>query len=190
MSERELPMLAAIGGFFRWWEELLNIIAAPLLMAGLLIALVALLTNGSLLTTQPELVYAWAIAMGVGVDAQLIGASAKLGQAALNGRPWQVVGYTALVLPLAYVAFVAAQVFATQQAEGITTSAALAQLGMDPTAWLIQRSALSVALVVLSGILRYRSKGQATIADERAKLDRELELEPLRAQVRMRKALG
>src|SRR5260221_574072 len=45
-------------------------------------------------------------------------------------------------------------------------------------------------LIVLSGILRYTAPQNASIADERAKLDRELELEPLRAQVRMRKALG
>lgn len=153
--ERELPLLAAIGGFFRWLEELLAILAGPLLTAGLLIALIDLLTDGKLLATQPELLYGWAIAMGAGLDAQLIGASVKLGRAIRAGRVLVAAGYLLLVCGLAYVAFVAAQVFATQQADGLTTAAALSQLGMDKTSWLIQRSALSVFLVVLSGVLRY-----------------------------------
>ena len=153
--ERELPALAAIAGLFRWLEEFLAIVSGPLLTAGLLIALVDLLTDGKLLATQPELLYTWAIAMGAGLDAQLVGTSAKLGRAARQGKGWRVLGNAALVLLLAYVAFVAAQVFATQQADGISTSQALYRLGMDSTTWLIQRSALSVFLVILSGITRY-----------------------------------
>jgi hypothetical protein len=188
---RELPLLAAIGGFFRWCEELLAILSGPLLTAGLLIALVDLLTDGKLLATQPELLYGWAIAMGAGLDAQLIGASVKLGRAVRTGAVWAAIGYTVLVLALAYVGFVAAQVFATQQADGITTAQALARLGMDGTTWLVQRSVLSVALVVLSGILRYvPPSAERSAEDEQAHLERELQLAPLRAQLRARKALG
>jgi hypothetical protein len=190
MNERELPMLAAIAGFFHWWEEFLTICSGPVLTGGILVGLISLMTDGKLLTTQPGLLYGWAVAMAVGLDGQLIGSSVKLSRAAQTGHPWRAAGYAVLVLALAYVAFVAAQVFATQQAEGITTSAALAQLGMDSTTWIIQRSVLAVALVVISGVLRYAAPKSATIADEQAKLERELTLEPLRAQVRMRKALG
>src|SRR5260221_673827 len=190
MNERELPWLAAIAGFFHWCEELLNILSGPLLVAGLGLALVDLLTDGKLLATRPELLFAWAIAMALGLDAQLVGTAAKLGRAVRMKRYGVAAGCTILVAALAYVAFIAAQVFATQEAHGWTTSQALAALGMDGTTWLVERSILSVVLVVLSGLLRYTAPGQATTIEERAKLERELELEPLRAQVRVRKALG
>src|SRR5258708_31012892 len=48
-----------------------------------------------------------------------------------------------------------------------------------------------VALVVLSGLLRYRPPAaEASAEDERERLARELTLEPMRAQLRSRKALG
>jgi hypothetical protein len=94
-------------------------------------------------------------------------------------------------VPLAYVGFLASNVFATQQSQGLTTAEALARLGMDSTSWIVQRSALAVALVVLSGLLRYRPPAaEASAADERERLARELELEPLRAQLRARKVAG
>lgn len=190
LTERELPLMAAIGGTFRWLEELLTLLSGPLLTAGLGLALVDLLTDGKLLATQPELLFAWAIAMALGLDAQLVGAAVKLGRALRTARYWSALAYFILVAALSYVAFLAAQVFATQEAHGWTTAQALAALGMDGTTWLIQRSALSVALVVLSGLLRYTPPRAATIADERAKLERELALEPLRQQVRAGRALG
>jgi hypothetical protein len=69
---RELPFLGGISGLLRWLEELANTVAGPLLTAGLAIALIDLLTDGALLTTQPWLLYAWAISQAVGVDAQLV----------------------------------------------------------------------------------------------------------------------
>ncbi len=190
MSERELPMLAAIASFFHWIEEFLAICSGPLLVAGLGLALVDLLTDGRLLATQPELLFAWAIAMALGLDAQLVGTAAKLGRAVRTQHYWTAFFCTILVAALSYVAFLAAQVFATQEAHGWTTSQALAALGMDGTTWLVERSILSVVLVVLSGLLRYTPPGQATVIEERTKLERELELEPLRQRVRAGKALG
>src|SRR5260221_4101258 len=183
MSEHRLWGLGALSLIFEWFESLLTILSGPLLTAGLMIALTDLLTDGRLLTTQPELLYAWAIAMGAGLDAQLIGSSVKVGRAARTGHPWQAVLYGVLVVALSYVAFIAAQVFATQQAYGITMSEALGRLGMDGTTWLVQRSILSVVLVVLSGLLRYTAPGQATIIVERAKLHRVFTLDQLRAPV-------
>jgi hypothetical protein len=188
--ERELPMLAGIAAIFRWLEELAVIISGPILTAGLAIALVDLLTDGALLARAPMLLYAWAVSQAIGVDAQLVGSAAKARAAIRARRPWAVAGYLTLVALLAYVAYVAALVFATQEADGISTAQALARLGMDGTSWLIQRSAIAVGLVILSGFLRYVAPAETTIADERDRLQRELELEPLRAQVRLRKALG
>jgi hypothetical protein len=77
-----------------------------------------------------------------------------------------------------------------QQSAGITTAQALARLGMDSSTWLVSRAALSVILVCLSGWTRYHPPAATSAADERATLERELELEPLRTQLRARKALG
>ena len=189
--EKELPMLAAIGGMLRWVEELANIAAGPLLTVGLGIALVDLLTDGKLLTSWPALLLVWAVSMAIGVDAQLVGSAAKAAAAIRARRPWALLGYLLLVCVLAYVAYVASLVFATQEANGITTAAALSRLGMDSTSWLWQRSALAVLLVVLSGFLRYvPPSAEASAEDERAKLAREMELEPLRAELRARRAIG
>jgi hypothetical protein len=190
MTNHELPMLAGIAAIFRWLEELAVIVSGPILTAGLAVALVDLLTDGALLAHAPILLYAWAVSQAVGVDAQLVGSAAKARAAIRARRPWAVAGYLTLVALLAYVAYVAALVFATQEADGISTAQALARLGMDGTSWLIQRSAIAVGLVILSGFLRYVAPAETNIADERDRLQRELELEPLRAQVRLRKALG
>lgn len=191
MTERELPGLASLAAALAWCEQLAVIISGPLLTGGLAIALVDLLTDGALLAHAPILLYAWAISQAVGVDAQLVGSAAKTRTAIRERRPWVIVGYVFLVAALSYVAFIAALVFATQEADGISTAHALARLGMDGTSWIVQRSAIAVGLVVLSGFLRYvPPAAEAHAEDERVKLERELDLAPLRAAVRARKAEG
>ena len=155
--EAELPLLGAIAAFLRWIEELIVLVSGPLLMAGLRIGLVALLSDGALLVTAPWLLYAWAISQTVGVDGQLVGAWYRVSVAVARRRWGIALAFTALGLLLAYIAYIAAQVFATQQAYHLSTAQALAHLGMDSTSWLWQRSAVSVLLVCLSGYLRYRA---------------------------------
>ena len=182
----ELPMLAGIGGCIRWVEELAALLSGPILTAGLAIALINLLTAGQLLATAPALLFVWAASQSIGLDAQLVGSAAKLGAAIRRRSPWAILGYTLLVCALGYVGYLASDVFATQQADGITTAQALARLGMDGTTWIIQRSALAVVLVVLSGLLRYvaPAKAAVSVAEERERLERELALLPLRQQLR------
>ena len=192
MSDHELPMLAGIGGIIHWCEELASLLAGPVLTAGLGIALIDLLTDGKLLATTPALLFAWAVSQTVGLDAQLVGSAAKLGAALRRRTAGPVIGYGLLVLALGYVAFQASNVFATQQAEGITTAQALARLGMDGATWIVERSALAVVLVVLSGLLRYASPAPnpTSVEDERATLERELTLEPLRQRLRAQQVGG
>ena len=192
MSDTELPMLAGIGVFIRWCEELASLLAGPVLTVGLGIALVDLFTDGRLLANTPALLFAWAVSQTVGLDAQLVGSAAKLGAAIRRRAGWPIIGYTLLVIALGYVAFQASNVFATQQAEGITTAQALARLGMDSATWIIERSALAVLLVILSGLLRYvaPTKIAASTEDERVTLERELELEPLRQRLRAQQVGG
>jgi hypothetical protein len=190
--EHELPLLGGIAAFLAWLESLAVIVSGPLLTLGLGIALVALLTDGALLTTAPWLLYTWAVTQAIGVDAQLVGSAFMVRRSLHAGRPWAAVGYGVLVVLLAVVAYIAAQVFATQQAQSITTAQALQQLGMDGTTWIVQRSALSVLLVILSGLLRYIAPAKVKVSaeHEREQLQRELELEPLRQRLRAQRTVG
>src|SRR5215469_18023765 len=137
--EVELPLLGWIAGFLRWLEELIVLVSGPLLMVGLGIGLVALLSDGALLVTAPWLLYAWAISQTVGVDGQLVGAWYRVSVAVARRRVGVAIAYTVLGLLLAYVAYVAyvaALVFATQETYHLSTAQALAHLGMDSTSWL------------------------------------------------------
>ena len=190
---REMPMLAGIAGIIRWVEELANLLSGPLLTIGLGIALIDLLTDGSLLARLPLLLYAWAISQAVGVDAQLVATWDRARLALREGRYWALVGLIVLGGVLAYVAWVAAQVFALQESEGVTTGVALARLGMDSAGWLVQRTALSVLLVCLAGWTRYHPPSRdvaAEAAAERVQLEADLQLEPLRQQVRAQHVRG
>jgi NADH:ubiquinone oxidoreductase subunit 6 (subunit J) len=183
-------LLGPIAATLRWLEELANLLSGPLLVAGLAIALIDLLTDGQLLTAVPALLYAWAIAQAVGVDAQLVGAWDRAKRAVLRRQWWHVAGLVLLGGVLAYVAYVAGYVFAVQESAHISEAAALSRLGMNATTWLWQRVGVSVFLVCLSGYTRYRTPRQTSLEDERAKLERELTLEPLRQRVRGVKLAG
>jgi DNA-binding CsgD family transcriptional regulator len=127
----------------------------------------------------------------VGVDAQLVGAFAKARQALRTHRYGELAGLLVLGCALAWVGFLAALIFAVQQADGLSTAAALAQLGLDQQSWLVQRAALSVLLVCLSGWTRYHPPSKAqTLARERAHLEQELALAPLRQRLRRQQATG
>jgi hypothetical protein len=128
VSRRELPMLAGIAGTIRWVEELANLLSGPLLTLGLGVALVDLLTDGKLLTSVPMLLYAWAISQAIGVDAQPVATWDRARIALREQRFGALVGLVLLGLVLAYIAWVAAQVFALQESEGVSTGAALSRL--------------------------------------------------------------
>jgi hypothetical protein len=188
----ELPLLAAIAAFLRWCEELVVLLSGPLLLVGLGIGLVALLSDGALLLTAPWLLYAWAISQTVGVDGQLVGAWYRV-SVAIARRRWGVaLAFILLGLLLAYIAYVASLVFATQQAYHLTTGQALAHLGMDSTSWLWQRSAVSVLLVCLSGYLRYRAPRRRvqSLEERKRAIAEQMELAALRRQARQAQAEG
>lgn len=191
-THHEMPALAGIAAFIRWVEELITLLSGPLLTAGLLISLVALLTDGALLVTVPVLLYVWAVSQALGVDAQLVAAWDRARTALRESRWWALVGQVMLGLLLAYVAFVAAQVFAVEQSQHITEAEALAQLGMDANIWLIQRTALAVGLVCLSGWNRYHppAKVRLTLEEEEAEIDRQTRLAKKRQELRDVQAQG
>lgn len=181
-QESELPMLAGIAGFIHWWEEFLNLVNGPVLLAGMFIALIDLLTDGKLTATKPVLLYVWAGSQALGIDGQLMGSWERVSRS----RGWRLVGWLIVGVVLGFAAWQAGYVFAVQQSEGISEAAALAQLHMPTSAWLGWRMFLAVGLVALAGLTRYRrpAKIKPALADERADLERQLELEPLRQRLR------
>ena len=191
-TPRELPFLGGIAAFFRWIEELVNIASGPVLTVGLAISLIDLLTDGALLVNLPILLYIWAGSQAVGVDAQLVASFDRARAAMREGRPWTLIGLLALGALLAYVSGISAYVFALQQANHYTVAQALASIGMDPTLWLVQRSALAVGLVCLSGWTRYHppAKTRPSLEDELLELDRKTKLAEANQRLREVQALG
>jgi len=191
-QQHELPVLGAIASFIRWIEELVSLISGPLLTVGLGIALIDLLTDGGLLRSMPALLYAWAVSMAVGVDAQLVAAWDRVRMALRRQHWWTAFGYVVLGLALGYVGVLSAEAFGLQHAFGLSEADALARLGIDVANWQFQRAVLSVFLVALSGFTRYHAppKARATREAERDELERQLELEPLRQQLRATQAIG
>src|SRR5262245_57548256 len=190
MEVGELPLLAGIAAFLRWCEELVVLLSGPLLLMGLGIGLVALLSDGALLLTA--LLYAWALSQTVGVDGQLVGAWYRVSVAVARRRWGVALAFVLLGLLLAYIGYVASLVFATQQAYHLSTSQALARLGMEGTGWLWQRSAVSMLLVCLSGYLRYRTPRRRTqsLQEQKRAIAERMELAALRRQARQAQAAG
>jgi hypothetical protein len=188
-QHHDLPLLGGIASAIRWCEELISLLSGPLLAIGLAIALIDLLTGGGLLRAIPDLLFAWGICQAVGIDAQLIATWDRCRTAMRSGNWIHVVALAILGVCLGYVGFLSDEAFGFQQAFGLSEADALSRLGIDAASWQLQRALLAVFLVALSGFTRYHPQ-KASIADEREKLQRELELEPLRQQARAMKATG
>ena len=188
----ELPLLGGIAAFIRWLEELVSLLAGPLLTVGLGIALVALLSDGALLVTLPVLVYVWSISLAIGVDFQLIASFDRARIALRERRYGSMIVLLILGCALAYTAWVAAYAFGVGQADHVSTAQALATLGMDDHTWLVQRFALQVFLVCLSGWERYHApaKQQLSLEDELSAIDRKTKLAAANQQLREVQALG
>jgi hypothetical protein len=188
-EQHDLPLMGAIAGAIRWLEELIALLSGPLLSVGLAIALIDLLTGGGLLRAVPELLFAWGICQAIGIDAQLV-ATWDRTRMAMRASKWgQVLALTVLGVALGYVGFLSAEAFGFQQAFGLSEAEALQRLGIDAASWQLQRATLAVFLVALSGFTRYHAP-KKTLTDERAALERDLELEPLRQRARALKAIG
>jgi hypothetical protein len=187
-----LPVLAGISALFRWFESLVTIASGPILTIGLAIALVDLLSDGQLLASQPALLYVWAFSQALGVDSQLVASFDRARVALRERRYGAFIGSVLLGMVLCYVAWIAAQTFAIQQADHLTTTQVLASIGLDRTTWLVQRSALSVALVALSGWFRYHppAKQRLSLEEELNEIERQTKVDAARRTLREQQAVG
>lgn len=169
-------VLQALAKALRWLEDLVSLVSGPVLLVGLGIGLVDLLTDGKLLISVPALLFAWAISQVVGVDAYLVVIWDHAARAFRAGKYGTAFVLSIFGSVLAYVAFVAAQVFSLAQTYGMTTDQALATLGMSPLSWLFQRNILAVFLVIVFACSR-AFIGQESAAEEKARLERETDPE-------------
>lgn len=193
-----LPLLGAISAFLLWMEQLIGLLSAPMLTAGLLIGLISLLSDGRLLLAAPGLLYAWAIALSIGVDGQLVGTWYRVSVVARDAslswgrKSLKLTGLILLGVALAYVAYISALIFSMQQSYHLTIPQALAQMGMDSSTWLWERAGISVFLVCLSGASRYRKKptDTRTPAEKEQDIRDQMRLEELQQQHRAQRLRG
>jgi hypothetical protein len=187
-QEQQLFGLGMLASTIRWIEELLNTLNGVNLMIGAGIAVVDLLTGGALAHTLPWVVFVWAVSQAVGIEVQLLGSFARARQAQRLGTHGAMWGWLLLGMVLLATTILASYVYALVRVQGVTTQSALAELGIGNFAFLGLRACLAAGLVALSGWTRYVGHTKALdTAGERAKLEHEMVLAPLRARVRAQK---
>src|SRR5579875_2637880 len=179
-----MPGLGFVSGVLRWIEELLTIVNGPLLMFGGGIALVDLLTDGALVSSDRTLLYAWAVSQAVGVDTQLLGCFSRARESAHAKRWGAVFGWVVLGGVLAVFAGQSMYVFAIQQSEHLSEAQALARLHLDPLWWYGERAALAVGLIALSGWTRYRKPVLVDVAARMAAIEQQRQVEAAEAELR------
>jgi|GEM_PF-7111252 len=189
-EERPMFLLGPLAAVLRWLEALANLLSGPLLAVGAIIAVIDLTTDGRLTASYPPLLYLFAISQAVGVESQLMGAWDRARAALVHRRYWGLLGHVLLGVLLAVIVYVGLYAFLGEQSFHMTTTQALAALGVSARFWLFLRAGIAIFLVALSAWTRYRTPRQTSLEDERARLQRELELEPLRQRLRHTRLAG
>lgn len=180
-------LIGPIADLLRWFELLIFTISAPVLTVATVIAVVDLLTGGRLLATQPRLVFAFGVALAVGIDSQLPAACERVRDAWESKRFFTLILWAVIALWTGFVIYTALRVFSIEQAQHVSETDALAIIGIDPALFASQRDLLAVVLLGLSGFARVKARAVSR-AEEREQLQRELELEPMRQQLEAIKA--
>jgi hypothetical protein len=173
---RDDPVLAAIARALTWLEDLISLLSGPFLTVGAGIALIALLTDGAVLVTDPWLINAYGISQAVGVDGMLLGSAFLLARAWSQRNVLGVIGNGILVILLGYVVYLGGFIFNFSQTFHVPNAQAFADLNITPTNWLWQRTAVGVFLVILSGLRRYIPKQPVNVAERLADLDAQAQI--------------
>lgn len=185
-------LIGGIADLLRWCELLIFTVSAPVLSLATVIAVVDLLTGGKLLSSQPNLVFAFGVALAIGIDSQLPAACERVRDAweAEPHRRWLTLLLWALIAAwTGLVIFTALRAFSIEQAQHVGESAALSMIGIDPGLFAAQRDLLAVVLLGLSGFARVKAR-RVSRDEERAELERELELTPMRQRLQQMQAAG
>lgn len=159
METEDRPILIPqIAGFFSWVESCISILSGWFILFGQAIALVALLTDGAIIASDPWLLNFYGISQAVGVDFMLIGSAYLLARAAKQWNWPAMISNGILVAALGYVAYISGYIFNYIHTFSVSTTAALGALGLDRPTWTAERTGIGVLLVILSGFRRYIPK--------------------------------
>lgn len=153
-SHRPPFLIGGIADLLRWFELLIFTISAPVLTVATVIAVVDLLTGGRLLASQPNLVFAFGVALAIGIDSQLPAACERVRDAWESKRVLALLLWAVIALWTGAVIYTALRVFSIEQAQHVSETEALALIGIDPNLFSSQRDLLAVVLLGLSGFAR------------------------------------
>src|SRR5262249_30335645 len=142
-----IPWLIAI---LRWGEEAITALSGYGIIFALAVGVVDLLTDGSFSSQAPWVDYAYAWAMALGIAGQIVRLFARSSRSYNQGRWLRGTAFGVLVLALAYVEYQAGIIFAFHKTFGTPVVQSLAQLGLTQDLFIRSRTAVAVALSVLS----------------------------------------
>jgi hypothetical protein len=158
-------MLEQVAHIMRVSERLIILVSGWLLTGALIISGLEQFT-GVQLSSQPALLWAWAVALVVGMGAQYLSAWDKVWSAERNGER---IAWGALGTCMALVDWQMAQSFALHSQDSF---------GISPQVWMSLRIALAVVLVALSTRERAQPSTEVSlpspvvqISEEPAKVD-------------------
>lgn len=178
-DEEQLWLIPQIALVMRWIEELITALSGYGVVFALAVGVVDILTEGKLTTDNPNIDYAYAIAMAVGIAGQIVGIAARSSRAWSKGDRFLAIWYGILVAVLAYVEYVAGIVFGFHKTFGVTVPQALGNLGITESNFIQVRTGVAVGLAVISGYLR--NQGRKKRKTQAQKLQEIKEKQELRA---------
>ncbi len=148
----EFASLAYLETSLQWVENLIHILTPRLLVAGFVLSMIDLLTNGNLLQNG-YMIYVWAIIQAIAVDATLPNMW-RLAFTRFDEKRW-LAGSVLLVIGagLAIVIFSALAIQFLQQAENLPLNVAMSKLHVNPEILSYVRSGSVVFLAAILSVL-------------------------------------
>jgi len=148
----EFASLAYLETGLQWVENLIHILTPRLLVAGFVLSMIDLLTNGNLLQNG-YMIYVWAIIQAIAVDATLPNMW-RLAFTRFDEKRW-LAGSVLLIIGagLAIVIFSALAIQFLQQAENLPLNVAMSKLHVNPEILSYVRSGSVVFLAAILSVL-------------------------------------
>jgi hypothetical protein len=171
-TETRLFGLGAIASAIRWFTEFLILANILLLMAGSVIAVTNLLTNGALNHLSQGFDLVWAGSQSVAIEVLFMTAFVRAARYGRQGRYGAILGWIVVGLLLAVPTIQASLVYAMTQTLGISTAQALTLLHLPIFTWLLTRSILVAFVGALDGWASYTpEEHRKTVAERVRELD-------------------
>lgn len=176
--------LGDLAFLFDFVENLLSMVAGPVLVLFGLIGTMQLLTGNDLLNHYGWLSMTWAGAMAVGVDIWLVLSARMIPRAWQCGERRSAFIWLMLMGLLAAVAFEASWATYYAASQHVGPEQALAAIGVSAVFWAFQRAFLIPALIIVSTRIRTQLASEAREAEELLEDDQATQEESGRRDVR------